>query len=372
MKKYAAKVLSLVLCLSLVSACLTPAYAAAAGERGILAQYTDYANSLLPSLSRLPDTDLPGEDLFLSQPLEILNDNDDTNYAFFLFHESICVGELVVTRLGGEFAASFLAAELPRVSAAYAGEVPVCLVSEGRALLLCSDTTAEVIVGEPAQTAYALRANAAEAVAAQARKEPLTLAPVASAAEPQSSVLPSQPKTLPVPYVQNVKRDGLGICWAASTASIIQHLQNCSSLTADNVYDMLASKLTDRPILGTSKNVVLAFKSYGITYYTSRESALSFSAVVNLIDSNYPIYMAISGKMVTEGKVKDSYHAVVLCGYNRDGGFTDFYQIMDPNVDEGNVWITVNRNTNAINYPTPVGSATYTEWYRSVYPSRAS
>lgn len=382
-EKYAAKILSLVLCLSLVSACLTPAYAAAAGERSDLAQYIDYANSLLPSLSRLPDTDLPGEDLFLSQPLEILNDNDDTNYAFFLFHESTCVGELVVTRLGGEFAASFLAAELPRVSAAYAGEVPVCLVSGEQALLLCSDTGAEVIVGELAQTAYALRANAAEAVAARAQKEPLTLAPVAPVAAPQSSVLPSQPKTLPVEHVPNTSVQGVGICWAAATASIIRYRMSRRDLTAKNIYDLVSNNVagTGGVVAGTQQNVLLALNSYGAVGYTATANtngALPFSTVVSSIDSNYPIYMAISGTMIKDGEPTDVYHAVVLCGYNRDSGFTDFYQIMDPTSNpsnsktpEGKVWITINRNTYAFTYPTS-GWGTYTDWYRSIYPSCAS
>lgn len=366
MKKYAAKILSLVLCLSLVSTCLTPAYAAAAGERSDLAQYIDYANSLLPSLSRLPDTDLPGEDLLLSQPLEILNDNDDTNYAFFLFHESTCVGELVVTRLGGEFAASFLAAELPRVSAAYAGEVPVCLVSGEQALLLCSDTGAEVIVGELAQDASALRANAAEPIAARARKEPLTLTLVESVESVQRVGLPSSSKTLSVDFVQNSYVDGHGICWAAATASIIRRLQNRKDLTAVDVYNTLVLEFGGRPILGYRENVVLAFKCYGITYYITRESKLPFSMVVNSINLNYPVYMAMLGK---DGENEGIFHAAVLCGYKSESDYTDYYQIMDPNVREGNIWITVNRNTDNITYPLPNGGGTYTDWYWPVYSS---
>lgn len=371
MKKYAAKVLSLVLCLSLVSACLTPAYAVATGEHSNLAQYTDYANSLLPSLSRLPDTDLPGEDLFLSQPLEILNDNDDTNYAFFLFHKITCVGELVVTRLGGEFAASFLATELPHVSAAYASEVPVCLVSEDRALLMCSDTAAEVIVGELDQTIYTLHTNAADTVAAQAQKEPLTLTLVESVETVQRSVLPSTSKTLPVDFVQNTSIDGHGVCWAAATASIIRYLKDRSDLTAETVYDALVLKLGKRPISGTQANVVLAFKSYGIYHYIARDSNLSFSKVVNSINMDYPIYMAISGTALDNGEITDVYHAVALCGYKTESDYTDYYQVMDPNQRSGKVWITVNRTTNAFTYPTS-GWGTYTDWYRSVYPSNVN
>lgn len=366
MKKYAAKILSLVLCVSLVSACLTPAYAAAAGERVNLAQYTDYANRLIPELSHLPDINLPEAGLSLSQPLEILNDNDDTNYAFFLFHENTCVGELVVTRLGGEFAASFLAAELPQVSAAYENKALVCLVSEDRALLLCSDAGTEVIVGELDQDAGVLRANAAQAVAVQIRKEPLTLTPAESVETVQRTGLPSSSKTLPVGFVENARVDGDGICWAAATASIIGYLKNQKSLDAISVYEAMVHRLGKRPVLGYRENVVLAFINYEITHYTGLEGSLSFSDVMNSINMNYPIYMSLAGTIVINGKTEDAFHGVAICGYKNESDYTDYYQVMDPNYRYGKVWITVNRNTNSFTYPTS-GWGTYTRWRWSVH-----
>ena len=216
MKKHAVKILSLALSLSLISACLVPAYAVSVGTGDTLDQYIDYANSILPDLSRLPDANFPTDNLYISQPIELLNDNDNTNYVFFLFDGSTCAGELVVTRINGTFSASFLPGEMPLVSAAYVNAVPICLVSAEHALLLCTESTADVIVGELPQT-YASRVHSVEAIVNQAQKEALSLTVVEVDPIPFSG-LPNTSKMLPVDYVKNEDIDG-GLCWAASTAS---------------------------------------------------------------------------------------------------------------------------------------------------------
>lgn len=367
MKKYAAKVLSLVLCLSLVSACLTPAYAAAAGERVNLAQYTDYANSLIPELSRLPDTNLPEAGLSLSQPLEILNNNDSTKRVFFLFHEDACVGELAVTRLGGEFAASFLAAELPQVSAAYAQEVPVCLVSEERALLLCTDAGTEVIVGKLDQEANVSRANVGQAVAVQARKEPLALSPAAMPAGVQASELPEEScRALAVQHVNNMKVNGVGICWAAVAASIIMYLTPEKNLSAKTVYNMVwmdvyGAKEETRPS-GMPSDALAGLSHYGVTYYKAIDATMHYSVAVKHIDAGYPIYASLAGN-------SSETHAVTVCGYKNMTGGGKLYQLVDPNV-EPPVWVTVSSNLYGLTYPTPYDNITWTSWFRTVYSTR--
>ena len=367
MKKHAVKILSLALSLSLISACLVPAYAVSVGTGDTLDQYIDYANSILPDLSRLPDANFPTDNLYISQPIELLNDNDNTNYVFFLFDGSTCAGELVVTRINGTFSASFLTGEMPLVSAADVNAVPICLVSAEHALLLCTESTADVIVGELPQT-YASRVHSVEAIVNQAQKEALSLTVVEVDPIPFSG-LPNTSKMLPVDYVKNEDIDG-GLCWAASTASIIRYKNNRNDLTAKNVYDTLLLELGGTPITGSQANVVLALKSYGITYYTDINDSLPFSTVINSINSYYPIYIAISGTIIKNGVVNNAYHAVVLCGYQCDSDMADYYQVMDPNVDR-KIWIAVNRNTNAFTYATPTWG-TYTNWYRSVYSSRVS
>lgn len=227
MKKYAVKILSLVLCLSLISAYPIPAYAVSDGIGDTLDQYIDYANSILPDLSRLPDTNLPMDNLYISQPIELLNDNDDTNCVFFLFDGSTCVGELVVSRIDGSFSASFLPGEMPLVSAAYADAAPICLVSAERALLLCTESTADVIAGDltAASTSYSGNKQT-ESIISQAQKSILNLAPVNFASETSGSPggVPSTSKTLPVNYVANKKINGSWVCWAASSAAIINYL----------------------------------------------------------------------------------------------------------------------------------------------------
>ena len=86
MKKFVFMFLALAMCLSPSA----PAFAAESIDDPnasiSLVDYIEYANRELTSLSFLPDVGLSLDELFISQPFEILNDNDDTNYAFFLSH----------------------------------------------------------------------------------------------------------------------------------------------------------------------------------------------------------------------------------------------------------------------------------------------
>lgn len=355
-EKIAVKIFSLILCLSLAGTCLVPAYAVSTGEGDPLAPYVDYVNSILPDLTRLPDADFPADDLSISQPIELLNDNDDTNYAFFLFDGSNCVGELVVTRMNGTFAASFLPGGMPLVSAAYANRTPVCLVAVEQRLLLCTESTADVIVGEAFQT-YASRDHSVEAIVNQAQKESLSLT-AAEVGPALLSGLPNTSKVLPIDIVENSSVNGVGICWAAVSASIIMYLTNYRGLTAETVYNKVKSN--GQSAAGYPIDVTCALDSYGIGHYVYTSWNLSFPAVVNHITAGYPIYAAIT-------RVGGS-HAVAICGYMCESDLSDYYLLMDPNVSARKVWLSIDRNSSNFTYATSYGY-TYTRWEHSVCSS---
>lgn len=376
----AKKTLVILLCIAMLLSCPQFAYAAEYAEdkgTGIsLDDYIDYANRELTSLSLVPDVGLSLDDLFISQPFEVLNDNDDTNYVFFLFQFGRCIGELAVSHYDGSLFSSFLYEEISLVTSAYVNSTPVCFVSTGFSLLMCSEIGCEVIIGDFGYSDL-LETAAVDEAASCAKKDVVSLTNVCPENLPSVITTPGSSKILPVPYVANdsvevkVVVDGeekivnKGICWAASTASIIAYRDpTFDGVTAMDVYDTV--KYHNGKGTGSQDDVLLALKSYGVAGYMGLYSSLPSSMVINQIDAGYPIYIAIKDVSPAPDNDEDwePYHAVTICGYEYVNSMNDYYVIMDPNV-RSKIYVSINRYTNVFTYTSSYGYV-YTDWYRTV------
>ena len=107
-------------------------------------EYMEFAYSIAPTL---PDLDSSMGEIFISQPIEILNTGTDTKYSFFLFSGDTCVGLMIVTNWEGEFYSTFVPEQIPSVSAAYSANAPITLIAGDDGLVLQTDTSAELIAG---------------------------------------------------------------------------------------------------------------------------------------------------------------------------------------------------------------------------------
>lgn len=360
------KILSFVLSISMLLACSPIALAADTGASAISQdQYVDYANNILLDFAELPDVSLPTSGLSLSQPMKVENSVDDAGYVFFLFDQDTCIGELVVSHDGNDFCSSFLHQDMPAVSTAYKDSEPIYLATISEALLICTEASTEIITGNvfEADQDKAIEQLQFSDTNTLPKREKLTLTPVDMTSKSTYDRAPSSPHSLPVPLVKNESVDGVGICWAASTASMIQYRTNGGvRLTAKNVYDTVANNSGYKP--GSNDSVRFALSYYGLTEYRDMTTGMDFASVEQQIDAKYPIYMAISG---TGNSInKNYYHAVVLCGYGIENNGTGFYEIMDPNVHDSTIWFTVNVRTGVFTYASPY-SITFRNWYRTVY-----
>lgn len=358
------KYVSIILCLSMVLFCTPAAYADnEVNSKIALEQYVSYANSIIPDLVKLPDVTLPATGLYISQPVGIMNDHDDNSYAFFFFNQNICIGELMVSYIDGSFYASFLSAELPAVSAAYVNATPFYLLSMNDSLIMCTASTTEMIVGntlsedrlEEIVTQYER-----EEIHISLQREVLTLTMVTPLATPFFNGLPHTSVTLDVPYVANDEVDDTGICWAASTASIVRYLCDHANLTAMDVYNRVYANMNSA--IGTSAHVLNGLSSYGITNYEAQNSAMGFLDFTEQIDAGYPVFLAIEGTSYS----LPAYHAVVVCGFYCESDGTDYIQILDSNVEQGKIWINVTRTSNTFIYNTSFATH-YTSWGWSVH-----
>ena len=114
---------------------------------------------------------------------------------------------------------------------------------------------------------------------------------------------------------------------------------------------------------GTSAAIAGMLWYYNLTSYTYCTTTIPFQRITTLIDANFPVIITMGG---TNGD-KEFCHAAVVCGYLCESDGTDYIQILDSNISTGKIWISINRNTNAIRYVT--SDVVYTIWYETVYSS---
>ena len=365
------KLICLILCFAVMTIFIPSAYASSTNEDvPTLDQYISYAYSSLPALSRLPDVEFPVDGIYISQPLEIINDANENSYVFFIFDQGTCIGELIVAYIDGEFHSSFLYAELSVVSNAYEHSISFTLLSLDNILLMYTAESTEIIVGNGVVD-DALRNKVSDYYAQNSVSEytenVLVLTFIPSSVSPRYSGLPYSTATLDVPFVDNLTDpDGFGLCWAACVASIVRFHRPTARTDAWTVYSSVLMEYG--AAAGYSSTVKNALDLFGILGYRYTTSQISIETLTASIDNGHPVIISMG---IAPG-VGDKCHFVVVCGYRCESDGTDYLQIVDSNVDTGKIWISVNRHsqTNTIYYLAPYKPpVTYREWFETIYHS---
>lgn len=317
-------------------------------------------NLILPELLSLSETNLLNQELSLSQPIEILNDDDENNYAFFLFSNRSCIGEIVVSYVNNNFCSSVVYQNFPIVSEAYINAIPISLVSVGESLILCTDNSAKTIIGNYTTTQIE-NDNQLVSMIHQLESEVLTLNNIEPAYELYSGGDSGGGTvtftTVDLPYVSNADDPNGGLCWAAVAASMIMHHTNYTNLGAIDIFNVVKNGRGSAP--GNPSDVAYALGYYDLSYYWILADGLPYQTVLDSINGNYPIWARIARN--------GGGHAVAICGYQSTLNGNKYFQLMDPNVSY-KVWVSVNESSVDFTYATSYGY-TYTEWTHSVYSS---
>lgn len=324
-------------------------------------EYMGFAYSIAPTL---PDLDSSMGEIFISQPVEILNTGTAPKYSFFLFSGDTCVGQMIVTNWEGEFYSTFVPEQIPSVSAAYSANAPITLIAGDDGLVLQTDTSAELIAG----ISYGEDADAAlysdvpfEKVSSD-KGVALELSRVAT---PYGNISTNY-GTLDVPAVANTRDPyGTPLCWAAAAASIIMYRSNTVGLTAYGVYSEVLP-FNPSPNQGSVAWVEKAYDIHHLSH-TYRGSGRTYDETVAIISGNTPIYMSLSNGNTAQN------HAVVLCGYQHAPGGYYSYQVMDPSSDTTTqrAWITCYSGSSmrgsVVYTPAWDTKRTYTFWYNTIW-----
>lgn len=357
------KIVSIALCVVMVVLCIPNAYAGSEWQDTVsIDGFVSYVNSIIPDLAQLPDVTFPEDGVMVSQPYAIIDSDNNTNYIFFLFDGSTCIGEVSVSYSDGNFYSSFLSCELDAVSDVYTNSVPFYLLSDNDVIWLCTATSREIIVGNQRTEEYeeSVAQSSNETITTNISYVPLTLSLVLITKVARSSGLPSSSATLDVPYVANYSLNG-GLCWAAATASVVRYLRGNTTVDALSVYNTLVMEYGSAA--GYSETVRRGLYLYGVSGYVASTSSISYQTAAQKIDAGYPVIMSM-GIAPGDGT---GCHFVVLCGYMSYSDGSDYIQILDSNVPDGKIWITFYRDTNTIRYV--ASTYTYTQWFETVYYS---
>lgn len=168
--------------------------------------------------------------------------------------------------------------------------------------------------------------------------------------------------------ISNVSNDvspdtGLGICWAAGGASVINYYKG-SGISALYVYNYVKSKLGATPY-GTIADIKNMFGFFNIGYL-SRSGKLSYSELLACLSKGSPVYSMISRYDAGGNRFG---HVVVLCGAFRIS--TSYgYIFMDPNVNSKYVlnymdYSVISNTSTTFSYNN--GTRLYTKWENTIY-----
>lgn len=301
------------------------------------------------------------EELKYTKPL-LVNNAENDNKIIFLFSNGKCIGIINYSYFKGEYVSSFAKMDIPFITTCVATDRKCALFLADNSLWAVSGDYCERISGQQTNTIME-KQNCGGFTQKQLELENLYEKNEANTKSNYDSWL------LTVPLVSNaVSPDtNAGLCWAASTASIILYRNssfNGGNLDAITLYNYLKSFFP--PTLygfpyGTDVWNLRAF-GIGTTSHSHVHSGTNFSTVKSIIaDQNRPIFAGLY-HTATNNNDTDANHAVVIRGCDYGYG-SYFYRIMDPNMSN---YVIVPLTNGSFIYDAYNGP-TYENWYCRIW-----
>lgn len=308
-----------------------------AEQETVLEEY-DYVRDIIPQY--LTANDLYGnEELYLSARRVIYNWDTGTEEkaCYYVFTTERIVGELVVQRIDGLYYSSFKNGCREIINDLYREERKFVLGNKDGNLILCTEE--QVFVLESAGISGGDEFKNTD-IAETGISEPLLEKQLCKIAKDKGIDLNAgSAKAVPraliytpggqPPFVANDNYGGIGLCWAASTASVINYKNNNAGKTAMDIYMQCWETVgydENRKPNGGAEWIKTAFtiNGYSVDY---KDSNLSTDSVATILaEEHKPIIMTLYGY---EGS-KLIGHAVVLFEFADFTG-AGYFKFIDPN-----------------------------------------
>lgn len=315
---------------------------------------TAYAKSMAESYLRINNQ---YGDYSISQGIPVWNDQGLSKYIFFVFSGNKSVGYLSVADEDGTYYSSYVSENFHEIDLALNAGTPVAIINYQEACYLYCAGKYVLISGIVKGNITTELGNSISD--ANLCYETLSLSSINVTAITRGS---TYEKLLEVPIVSNSTSPdtGEGLCWAACISSIGAYKTGTSPVYARTVYAYAKDNVEVNHSNGTPYEYPVGIvefvqptllEMYGVLYY-QYGAYISANSILNILDRDIPIYMAISRSA--------GWHAIVLCGIIIDGSSCHFI-VMDPNVPSGHVTIFVPNPTTGFTYATSYGY-TYTAW----------
>ncbi len=275
-----------------------------------------YLNSVLNAY--LNSNGIKSDGLMISDavPVQLLDDSDEQNI-YFLKKNSVIIAKISIIKKDGQYYSCF-DTDVKEFNNIYQNSSTISLVKKNNTIFALINSSAIVLYKNPYYDVTLTQSdkNFIKAIDFTfSTSLPRTVQPLGNPEVMQ----------LTVPGVGNVKINGVGQCWAASTAMMVNY-KNGTNLTATNIYNKcLNSGLVGS--LGTPSGTIewvrAAYSFYNISIY-DQVGGLIYPRIYSLLSNNDPIHMDYYNTSSGSG------HAVVLCGSYYDGN-TLVYKYRDPN-----------------------------------------
>ena len=313
--------------------------------------YYDYIETVLPRYLSTENTMRYGK-IKVSDPIEIVNGDEEHGRMFFVTNNGSYIGQLAVTYSNGAFHSSFMFDSDEYINAILSSNTPFAVVAYDDDLMIKTAQNSKMLtVGElpnEISTFSSVEYSSVNFVAVDVE--------TTAARE-----LPTEEYyvSLAVPQVDNDSVNGNGLCWAAAVASGSNYRKG-TSYEAMDIYDALDELYSGTPA-GTPTWYSRAYSYCNMSYtYTN---PMEFVDLYDALDTkDRPVIFRV------RRSENGSYigHAVVLrylCGGNE---YTT-YGFVDPN----------KTNTVYVDFYSPTcdpdefeyynGSRTYPDWIASIY-----
>lgn len=331
------KILSLIVSCTLILLCFhSTAYASREGTNEMDSFFQDAAYIESEAIRYLTKFYKTSEDhnYSVSQGFFVHGGSEGNYRLYFIFEDEKCIGRLACDTVNGSFQSACLFEDSELITRIYTNKEGIVLAWSEEGLVVIYNNGAFLEDKKVDSIDNYRYSSPSETIVLHTLDFDLS--------GPRAIIVESG--TVNIPVVANaISPDtSAGLCWAASSASIINYYTG-NSYSALSLYSTLKAYYPPSSYGYPDSSFVeraFAIHSLGLTHHF----ASNYYTLKTVINQGKPIYTGFAG------------HAIVVCGYMLEEGGHYYYDLMDPNCSN-KFWYQISNPSSAgFTYVAPSGT----------------